>query len=356
MKLRELGFDSFFEGEFRKLGSDHFPARVVAEHRGIYKVKGEAAEYFAKVTGKRMFEAGSREDYPAVGDWVIINDLGNNQAVIGTILPRRSIIKRKFGKRDEIQVIAANVDTALVVESVDRDYNLNRFERYFVLAQDGGARPAIVLNKTDLIPPEELARRREELKRRFKDTDVIATSVITSDGLAELEKYIEKGKTYCFLGSSGVGKSSLINKLLGEFSISTNEVSFYSGRGRHTTTRREMYFLKNGGIVIDNPGIREVGMADSEAGLESAFDEISTLAARCKYVDCSHTNESGCAVLSAIRSGELDGAKYSNYMNLKKEAEHYKLAESEKREKDRKFGKYLKEAKEGLKRVGHKDY
>jgi ribosome biogenesis GTPase len=302
-----------------------------------------------------MFVAESREDFPAVGDWVSIKELDNECAVIYAVLPRKTIIKRKYGDKNKAgeknatQIIATNIDVAFVVESIDRDYSLNRFERYFAIARDGGVKPAIILNKIDLISKEELNEKLAELRSRFTDLTVIPTSIVNNEGLDELEKCIVSGKTYCFLGSSGVGKSSLINKLLGKTVVKTGNISLYSDRGKHITTSRQMYFLENGGIVIDNPGMREVGMTDVREGIDSFFDEIIALAEKCKYADCTHTHESGCEILAAVESGKLDEEKYSNYIGLKKEAEYYEMNEVEKREKDRQFGKYIKKAQKELK-------
>ena len=353
-KLEDLGYDVFFESN---RGTDGLPvARIIVEHKKAYRVKNTDGEYLAKITGKQMFNALSREDYPAVGDWVAITDLGNEQAVIHRILPRKTIIKRKCSNRNEIQIIATNIDVAFAIESLDRDYNLNRFERYFAITKDGGVKPAIILNKIDLISKEELESRINQIKNRFGDIDFIPTSTVTNEGLDVLKAYIVKGKTYCFLGSSGVGKSSLINKLIGKDIIKTSEISIRGDRGKHTTTSREMYFLEDGSIVIDNPGMREVGMTEVSDGINSLFDEINSLAQKCKYVDCTHIHEPGCAVLSAIKSSQLDEDKYSNYLNLKKEAEYYEMTELEKRQKDGEFGKYIKKAKDQLKRHMHKDY
>ena len=363
MKNQDLGYNDFFETSAKKLKLENFEvARVTIEHRGAYKVKNENGEFLAKITGKQMFDASSRTDYPAVGDWVAITDLGNQQAVIQAVLPRKTIIKRRSGdknragEKSDIQIIATNIDVAFIVESIGRDYNLNRFERYFAIANDGGVKTTIILNKIDLISQEELDVILAQLKNRFNNTDILLTSTTTNQGLEELRNYILKGKTYCFLGSSGVGKSSLINKLLGENIIKTEKISIGTGRGKHATTSREMYFLHNGGIVIDNPGMREVGMADANAGIDTLFDEITVLAQKCKYVDCTHVKEDGCQVLVALRSGKLDEGKYSNYIGLKKEVEHYEMTELEKRKKDRQFGKFLKGAKKDLKKFGHKSY
>ena len=341
----------------KELKLDGFPiARVIVEYRGAYIVRNTDNEYLAKISGRQMFDASGRDDYPAVGDWVAITELEAERAVIYGVLPRKTIIKRKFSGKNETQIIATNIDVAFAVESVGRDYNLNRFERYFAIANDGGVRPAIVLNKIDLISKEELDLKLDQLKNRFRDTDIILTSTVTSEGLDELRAHIFNGKTYCFLGSSGVGKSSLINKLLGDNIIKTENISISTGRGKHATTTREMYFLENGGIVIDNPGMREVGMTDARAGIDSLFDEITVLAQKCKYVDCTHIHERGCEVLSALKSGKLDEDKYSNYIGLKNEVEHYEMTDLEKRKKDRQFGKFVKNAKKQLRNYGHKNY
>ncbi len=353
-KLEDLGYNGFFEPH---RGADGLPvARIVAEHKGVYRVRSTDGEYRARITGKHMFGALSREDYPAVGDWVVITDVDNEQAVIQRVLPRKTVIKRKHSGKKKIQIIATNIDVAFIIESVDRDYNLNRLERYLAIVKDDSIKPAIILNKTDLISKDPLQSRMTHIQNRFGDIDFIATSTLTDEGLETLKTYIKKGQTYCFLGSSGVGKSSLINKLIGTDVIKTSEISERNERGRHTTTHREMYFLENGGIVIDNPGMREVGMTDAADGIDSLFDEITSLTPQCKYVNCTHIHEPGCAVLAAVQSGHLDEEKYSNYINLKQEAEHYEMTALEKRQKDGDFGKFIKKAKKQLKRYKHKDY
>ncbi len=349
MQLEDLGYNDFFKNNRTNLGLDGFSvARVIAEHKGSYKIKNEDYEFFAKVTGKKIFNASSREDYPAVGDWVIIKEQTGNWAIITDILPRQSLIKRKYNNKNGIQIIGTNIDVAFIVESVGRDFNLNRFERYLAIVNDGGIWPAIIVNKIDLISQKELDFKLNQIKNRFKNVDIILTSVLADIGLRELRSYIKPSKTYCFLGSSGVGKSSLINKLLKENVIETNDISLQTDRGKHTTTSREMYFLKNGGIVIDNPGIREVGMADTQVGVDNIFDEITNLATECKFIDCSHTSEPGCNVLKALNSNSLNAEKYANYINLKKETEYYEMTESERKEKDYKFGKFLKKAKKEI--------
>ncbi|NTW29827.1 MAG: ribosome small subunit-dependent GTPase A [Candidatus Moranbacteria bacterium] len=358
MTLEDLGYDDFFESKRAGRGSEGVRvARVIAQTRGGYRVKDADGEYVAKVTGKRMHAASSREDYPAVGDWVELSDVAGGQAVIQDILPRRTVIRRKsVGKgngyegKSGVQIIATNVDVAFVVEAVDRDYNLNRMERYFAIARDGGVRPAIILNKMDLIPEEEREAKIAEIRGRFGNIDVMTTSTVNGEGVGSVRNAIEKRKTYCFLGSSGVGKSSLINGLLESDGILTGEIGSYSGRGKHVTTAREMYFLTNGGIVIDNPGVREVGMTDTETGIEESFDEIASLYEKCRFADCTHEHEPGCAVLAALGSGEMNRERYENYHRLRKEAEFFGSSALERRDKDRSFGKFMKTAKKELKK------
>jgi ribosome biogenesis GTPase / thiamine phosphate phosphatase len=343
INLEDLGYNDFFESGYKELGLQKCPlARVIAEYKEAYRVKDAGGEYLAKITGKQMFIAAKREDYPAVGDWVSIEKLPEEKAIIRGILPRKTMLKKKYSDKQENQIIATNIDIAFITESMDRDYNLNRLERYLVLIREGNILPAIILNKIDLISDVELNSRIDEIKNRFDNVDIILTSTITEQGLNELRNYIVKGKTYCFLGSSGVGKSSLINKLIGKEEIKTKEISVSSGKGRHTTTVREMYFLENGGILIDNPGTREVGIADSEKGIGSVFDEISSLSQNCKFPDCAHIHEPDCAVLKAMEEKKLDKDRYANYIKLKKESDFYKMTDLEKKEKDRKFGQFVK--------------
>lgn len=348
--LINLGYDEFFEAGRKTLGLDMYPvARVTAEYKEAYNIIDEEHnEYFAKITGKLMYEAFCREDYPAVGDWVPFEHLPDNKAVIRGIIPRKTLLKKKYSNREDNQIIAANIDTAFIVESVDRDFNLNRFERFLVLVKEAKIHPIFVLNKTDLIPKESLETMIHQIYSRFDGVLVIPTQTITDEGIFQLKNQITIGNTYCFLGSSGVGKSTLINKLLGSDEIKTREISLANEKGTHTTTSRNLYFMGNGGILIDNPGTREVGISDSESGISRVFDDIESITRQCKFSDCTHTNEPGCAIKEALKENRLDAGKYDNYLKLKKEADYYQMTNVQKREKDRKFGKFIKKALQEL--------
>jgi ribosome biogenesis GTPase len=351
MNLEDLGYGPFFESQRVALGlSGYEVARVIAEYKEAYRVKNTANEYLARISGRQMFKAKSREDYPCIGDWAAITPLNDREAVIHRLLPRRTVLRRKYSNKTGAQLIGANIDTAFIVESVGRDYNLNRFERYFIMVDEGHIRPSIIINKIDLISRPELELNISQLKTRFKDIDVIAVSAATGQGMDNLADCIKNGKTYCFLGSSGVGKSSLINKLLGGDRIKTESINLVTGQGRHTTAGRNMYFLAGGGLVIDNPGMKEIGLTGARNGLSGIFEPIITVAAGCKYKDCSHTNERGCAVLAALDSGQLNKEQYAKYLRLKKESEYYEMTELEKRRSDRKFGRFIKKAQQQLKK------
>lgn len=351
IKLQDIGYSDFFEDNRNSTVDNNLtPARIIAEHKGLYILRNETSEFSAKITGKMMFTASSIEDYPAVGDWVLITIVDVGQVIIRELLPRKTVLIRKSAGKSDTQIIASNIDIAFIIQSPDRDYNLNRFERYLSLAESGNIKPVIVLNKTDLISASDIEIKLDELKTRFKNTDIYTTSTVTGKGIVDFKKNIKPGVTYCFIGSSGVGKSSIINMLISENLIKTGEISSYTNRGKHITTHRELFVLESGGLLIDNPGMREIGVVDSEAGIKNVFSEFHDLSKKCKFSNCTHMNEPNCAILEAINSGTLDKDKYDNYINLLKENEYNTLTKLEKREKDRKFGKFIKTAKKQIKK------
>jgi ribosome biogenesis GTPase len=352
IKLKDIGYNDYFENSYVSMAKSGLsPARVIAEHKGWYILRNETAELSAKITGKMIYTASSREDFPAVGDWVLINLLDGEQAIIRTILPRKTVLARKTAGKSDTQIIAANIDIAFIIQSPDRDYNLNRFERYLSLVESRDIKPIIILNKTDLISESDLEIKLLEIKTRFNYTDIYGTSMVTGNGIPAFKESIKPGLTYCFIGSSGVGKSSIINMLAGKDLIKIGEISSHTQRGKHITTHRELFILDNGGLLIDNPGMREIGVLDSEIGIKNVFSEIYALAKECKYSDCTHTNEPGCVVVIAANSGALDKDQYDNYIKLVKENEYYSMTKFEKREKDREFGKFIKTAKKQIKHI-----
>lgn len=344
--LEDFGYDNYFKSAAKRLGlNEYLICRVIAEYKELYRVRGKKREYLAKIPGKQMFTAKKREDFPAVGDWLAIKELQQGKAIIIDILPRKNVLKKKYSNKQEDQVIATNIDTAFIVESVDKDFNLNRFERYLIIVREANIIPIFILNKIDLISETEINIKLNQIKNRFNDLEIILTSTKKDADIKDLISYIQKGKTYCFLGSSGVGKSTLINKLLVSDEIKTREISLSSGKGTHTTTTREIYLIQNGGIVIDNPGTREVGISDSSTGIETVFNEIVSISKMCRFSNCSHNQEPGCAIIAAIENNELDEEKFQNYKKMIKETNYFRMSELEKRKKDKKFGQYIKKNK-----------
>jgi len=352
MKLEDLGYTIDLE-KFR-LGHhlDQFEiGRVIAEHKERYIVRTDKGEFEAEITGNMRFTAKSRIDFPAVGDWVALATYDIDFGIIHQVLPRFSTIKRQaVGQFGEVQIIATNIDAAFVVQAIDRDFNINRLERYLTICNASKVSPIIVLSKIDLIDEDQVTEILEHINARIKNIPILAISNETQNGYAEISKFIEAGKTYCMLGSSGVGKSTLINNLSGKTIMRTDAISQSTNKGRHVTSHRELIVLENGGILIDNPGMREVGIADSASGLEITFDLIVSLSQNCKFKDCTHTNEIGCYVLEAIEKGEMDKASYENYLKMEKEKAHFESTVVEKRKKDKVFGKIMKNYKKDINR------
>ncbi|MGB4268069.1 MAG: ribosome small subunit-dependent GTPase A [Spirochaetota bacterium] len=352
MNLEDLGYNETLEQLWIEHNLQNFEiGRIITEHKERYVVNSAHGEYDAEITGNLRFTATGREDFPAVGNWVALTIVDNYFAIIHAILPRFSMISRKaIDKQGHKQIIATNVDYAFIVQAVDRDFNINRLERYLTICYTSKVTPLIILTKTDLMDNDTIARIIQSIQSRIKNVQVFAISNITKDGYSRLQQSIEKGKTYCMLGSSGVGKSTLINNLCGKDIMKTNTISQSTQKGRHVTSHRQLIILENGGIFIDNPGMREVGIADASEGLEKTFDEIYKLSSYCKFKDCTHTREAGCAVLEAVENGNLDKKSYENYLKMAREKAYFEATVAERRKKDKDFGKMLKNYKKKMKK------
>ena len=346
MTLEDLGYNIDLENYRRGQNLDSFGVgRVISEHKERYVVKTTEDEYDAEIIGNLRFSAQKRSDFPAVGDWVAISEYDEEKVLIHSVFPRKTIIERQaVGKQGEKQIIATNVDFAFIVQAVDRDFNINRIERYLTICNTSNVKPIIVLNKIDLINEIELKKLISKVQERVKQVPLIEISNETKKGIEKLKKLMLKGKTYCLLGSSGVGKSTLLNNLSGRQLMKTNTISTSTNKGRHVTSHRELLVLQNG-ILIDNPGMREVGIADSTSGLEKTFRTIIELSKNCKFKDCTHTTEIDCAILEAVSKGEIDMDSYENYLKMEKEKGHFELTVAEKRKKDKDFGKMIKHFK-----------
>jgi ribosome biogenesis GTPase len=298
----------------------------------------------AEATGKLLYSAESSVDLPCVGDWVYVQyHNANTLAIIHGRFPRKSVLKRKSaGKRIEYQLIASNIDVAFIVQSCQFDFNLRRLERYLAIANEGHIKPVILLSKTDLISPQDIELRISKIAQIGMGDDVLPISSITGRGLDQVRERLEKRKTYCLVGSSGVGKTTLLNHLIGRPLFETKEIRQKDGKGRHATARRQLIVLDSGAMVIDNPGIRELGIIESSAGIEESFADILDLSERCHFSNCTHTVETGCLIQLAIESGDLSEERYRSYLKLMKEADYHQMSYIEKRRKDREFGRFVK--------------
>jgi ribosome biogenesis GTPase len=342
--LHALGWSPTLERFYEACGeSGAVPVRVVRAERTVWTVAGESGEFAATIASGRVNER------PVVGDWcaATVSDR-DGHGVIRAVVPRvTSLARSAAGRGSSPQVMAANVDVAFLVTGLDANYNLRRIERLLALTYDGGATPVVVLNKADLC--DDVYSRSAEVERIARGTKVVALSAQSGDGLDGIRGLLEAGRTYVFLGSSGVGKSTIINRLLGREHMETSETRAKDGKGRHTTTHRELIVLRCGGVLIDSPGVREVGLNVSEEAIDATFDEIGRLANGCRFGDCTHTQEPGCAVIAAAESGELDPARLANYHRLRREAESAarRANEHERRSfEKRRFGSYRKWAEE----------
>lgn len=353
MELSDLGYDSWFQEK-----RDHFQrpdcavARITRVDRDRYLVRNELSEVQAELTGKMLFGASSSQDLPCVGDWVLVQYHNEDtMAIIHDLVPRRTFLRRKAaGKNAEYQMLASNVDEALIVHSCGDRLNLRSLERYLVMAKDGNIESTIVMSKDDLISAEDLEKRIAEIRQVQSGASVIPLSSVTPGGLDVLKRSLKKGRTYCLLGPSGAGKTTLLNRLLGEEVYETTPVREKDGRGRHTTAQRHLTILPNGALLVDTPGLRELGMIAVGESIEESFSEIDRLSEACRFNDCTHTSESGCAVLLAVETGELSQERYQSYIKLKRESEFHQLSYLERRKKDRQFGRMIKTLKKQIRK------
>jgi ribosome biogenesis GTPase len=350
--LESLGYDEWF----RKSGSDYiqsgvFPGRIVEVNKGNFKVADGTYEMLAELSGKFMFTTEDRTGFPTVGDWVVMQALDDSsRAIIHNILPRKTLLKRKeAGRKVDFQLIAANIDYGLVMQSAD-SLNLKSLERYLVMLNESKIQPIVVVSKIDLLSASELAEVQEKMTKL--NARHVLISNVAAGGIETLAHGLEPRKTYCLLGPSGVGKTSLLNRLLGDGLFKVAEVREKDGKGRHTTVRRQLIRLESGSIFIDTPGMRELGNFEIATGLEQTFEDITLYGVKCRFRDCTHVHEDGCAIIEAVGQGKIDAERYRNYLKLKKESEFYGMSYLEKRKKDKAFGKMVK----NYKKIRQDDY
>lgn len=353
MELSDLGYDNWFKEHSNGLGPPECAiARVTRVDRDRFLVRNENDEVQAEPTGKLIYAADSSQDLPCVGDWVLVQYHNNGElAIIHEVLPRRTFLRRKSaGARTEYQMIASNIDVAFIMQSCDFNFNLRRMERYLVMANEGRVEPTILLSKSDLISAEQLEQMISEIRLARIDARIIAFSSKSENGLETVKQALQKGKSYCLLGSSGVGKTTLLNHLLGREEFETQEVREKDSRGRHTTSRRQLTVLENGALLIDTPGMRELGMMAVGATIDQSFSDIRELADQCRFSDCTHSVEQGCAILHAVQAGDLSQDRYQSYVKLMKESAFHEMTYAERRQKEKQFGRMMKTAMDQLKK------
>lgn len=343
--LESLGYGAWFKNHIdaEKIAI-HDVARVVSVHKDSYLVTKGGGEVFAELSGHLCYTVNSVSDLPTTGDWVYADFYDDDtHAIIHDLVPRKTLLKRKAsGKSVDFQLIAANIDIAFIIQSVDYNFNLRRLERYLVMSHEGGIAPVVLLSKCDLASPDEVSKLKASVLRIAPLATVTAFSNLSGENIDAIKNSLLPGHTYCLLGSSGVGKTTLLNSILGSEHFATQSVSKKEGKGRHTTTSRELIQLGNGAMLIDTPGMRELGNMSVDAGMDETFSEIVALSQNCKFNNCSHTKEKGCAIIAAINEDELSEQRFKSYTKMKSESAFNEMSYSEKRKKDKDFGKMIK--------------
>jgi ribosome biogenesis GTPase / thiamine phosphate phosphatase len=350
MTLKDLGLTDEITIYLKEyLLSDFSIGRVTQEHRERYIVSTGENEYDAEITGNLRFSANSRTDFPAVGDWVTMTVYDSDLAIIHKILPRKSVLERQaVGKFGEKQIISTNIDVAFIIQSIDNNFNMNRLERYLTICYSANIEPVLIISKIDLSTETEIRDASRQLETRDKKVKCILLSNLTQQGLDQILGILIKGKTYCVVGSSGVGKSTLINNLLKKNILKTGQISQSTNKGRHITDHRELFVLENGAIIIDTPGMKELGITDKIEGIRTTFQEIYDLSLKCKFHDCKHINESGCAVIEALNDGTIDKDSLDNFIRIQSEQQRFRTTIVEKHKKDKAFGKMVKNYKKDI--------
>jgi len=348
MNLKQYGWNDFFQENFSKFSTEGFSAgRVAIEHKSQYILYTEFGELTAELSGKMHFNSSEKDDYPAVGDWVIIKPIiEENKAIIEHVLPRQSKFSRKAaGAKTDEQIVASNIDTVFIMSSLNQDINLRRIERYLTLAWDNEVIPVIILSKADLC--DDIDEKLSLVEGISFNTKINVISAAENTGIEELSQYFEGNKTVAVIGSSGVGKSTLINRLSDWTKMKVSDISLYKDKGRHTTSHRELIVLPTGGLIIDTPGMRELQMWEGSEGVTETFQDIEKFMGKCKFSDCKHATEPGCAIKTAIKSGEINEDRYNSYLKLQREVSYFERRQNKKTalEEKKKWKKLSNDAK-----------
>lgn len=352
-KLAALGFGDWFNNRLdQAMAARHEIARVISVHKDRFTLNKGAADTVAELSGNLLYRTDSAVDLPTVGDWVYADFFDeDSHAIIHGLLPRKTLLKRKTaGKAIDFQLIAANLDTAFIIQSLNENFNLRRLERYLVIVNDSGIEPVVLLSKSDLLTSGEIDAIKAMVEEITPGTHIIEFSTLSGDRLQSILQSLRRGATYCLLGSSGVGKTTLLNSIIGHHAYQTRTVSKTESKGRHTTTQRQLVRVQGGAMIIDTPGMRELGSLFVDDGLDATFSDIGVLSQNCRFANCSHTREEDCAVRTAITAGDLSEQRYQNYLKMKRESEFNQMSYVEKRQRDKNFGKMVKSVMKTKKR------